>query len=325
MDTIDLPAGRWSSEGIRAGEITDAWQAALSSGYRAWEVPQRLAPGFSARMRLQALSALRLVECVCSPCTGRRHAPQLRQDQEPYLGVQITRQGLEHFRIGDEVHSIGAGDIVFWSSDRAMEFEVREPLHKITLMLPWRMLDGHLPQRQPFAGARLSGREGLGTNVFSHKQALAANGEAVAPQQAAGLQRATLELIAAALASAHGAAVPLLSERYLQTVQQYILDHLHETELSLEKVARANRISLRYLHRLFERTGCSASGWIQQRRLERCQEALQDPAFRHCSIAAIAARWGFNDAAHFSRVFKAHAGRPPSRMRAAGNERKTSD
>jgi AraC-like DNA-binding protein len=317
MDPIELPAGRWSSEGIHPGELRDAWQAALSRGYRAWEVPRRLAPGFAARMRQQEVSALRLVECVCSPCSGRRQQRQLRQDDEPYLGVQITHRGVERFRIGDEAHSVGPGDIVLWSSDRAMEFEVREPLHKTTLMIPWRMLESHLPQHGPFAGARLSGRAGIGTIVFGHIQALADHGHAVGPQQAAGLQRATLELVAAAVASAEGGVGACLSERYLQAVQRYILDHLHEADLSLERVARANRISLRYLHRLFERTGQSASSWIQRRRLERCREALQDPAQRHCSVAAIAARWGFNDAAHFSRIFKAHAGRPPSRWRQA--------
>ncbi|MBL6749270.1 MAG: helix-turn-helix domain-containing protein [Nevskia sp.] len=313
----NFPAGRWSSEGIGSAELTDAWQAALSAGYRSWEVPRRLAPGFSARMRQQDVSALRVVECVCSPCTGRRLGRQLRQDQEPYLGVQVTRQGLEHFRIGDQALAIAAGDIVFWSSDRATEFEVMEPLHKITLMVPWRMLEQHLPRGAPFAGARLDGRRGIGTIVAAHIQALAAQGEAVNPQQRAGLQRATLELIAAAMASVDGEGSTRLSERYLQSVQRYILDHLHEADLSLERIARANRISLRYLHRLFEQTGRSVSSWIQQRRLERCREALLDPAFRHCSIAAIAARWGFDDAAHFSRIFKAHAGLPPSRLREA--------
>lgn len=316
MGMIDLPAARWSTDGIRPGELTEAWQAALSGGYRSWEVPRRLAPGFAARMRQQDISGIKLVECICSPCAGRRQGRQLRQDDERYLGVQITRRGLEHFRIGNDAVTIGAGDLVLWSSDRAMEFEVQEPLHKITLMIPWHLLAGHLPRHSPFAGCKLDGREGIGPILFSHVQALAAHGGGVGHQQAVALQRATIELIAAVVAGA-GEAIPArLSERYLKAVQRYILDHLHQADLNLGGIARANRISLRYLHRLFEGGGQSVSSWILQRRLERCRDALHDPAFRHCTIAAIAAQWGFHDPAHFSRAFKAYAGCNPSRFRA---------
>jgi AraC-like DNA-binding protein len=42
---------------------------------------------------------------------------------------------------------------------------------------------------------------------------------------------------------------------------------------------------------------------------------LEDPALRHRGVAVLAARWGFFDAAHFSRVFRQHYGYPPSQRR----------
>ena len=36
---------------------------------------------------------------------------------------------------------------------------------------------------------------------------------------------------------------------------------------------------------------------------------------RHRSVAALAARWGFFDTAHFSRVFRQYHGYPPSQVR----------
>jgi AraC-like DNA-binding protein len=59
------------------------------------------------------------------------------------------------------------------------------------------------------------------------------------------------------------------------------------------------------------------AGWIRERRLERCRRALLDPALRHWSVSAIAAHWGFVDAAHFSRVFRAAYGLPPAEYRLA--------
>jgi AraC-like DNA-binding protein len=44
---------------------------------------------------------------------------------------------------------------------------------------------------------------------------------------------------------------------------------------------------------------------IRQRRLERCHADL---AGTDHTVAAVAARWGFADPAHFSRLFKARYG-----------------
>ena len=49
--------------------------------------------------------------------------------------------------------------------------------------------------------------------------------------------------------------------------------------------------------------------------LEAVRRDLEDPALLHRSVAALAARWCFVDAAHFSRAFSASYGFPPSQAR----------
>jgi transcriptional regulator GlxA family with amidase domain len=60
----------------------------------------------------------------------------------------------------------------------------------------------------------------------------------------------------------------------------------------------------------------SVSGYIRQERLAAVRRDLENPALAHRSVAALAARWCFVDAAHFSRVFRESYGFPPSRARA---------
>ncbi|GAA2788117.1 hypothetical protein GCM10010470_23340 [Saccharopolyspora taberi] len=55
--------------------------------------------------------------------------------------------------------------------------------------------------------------------------------------------------------------------------------------------------------------------WIRQRRLERCRRDLTNPHLRQRPVHAIAARWGFTDPAHFSRIFRAAYGLSPSDYR----------
>ena len=58
------------------------------------------------------------------------------------------------------------------------------------------------------------------------------------------------------------------------------------------------------------------STWIRTRRLEQCRRDVLDPVLADRPVAGIAARWGFVDAAHFSRAFKTAYGVSPSEYRA---------
>ena len=98
-------------------------------------------------------------------------------------------------------------------------------------------------------------------------------------------------------------------------IHAFIQEHLGDPELSPAAIAAANHISLRLLHKLFQEQGQTVAGWIRARRLERCRRDLLDPAQAACPVAAVAARWGFRSAIHFSRLFRATYGLPPHEYR----------
>lgn len=100
-------------------------------------------------------------------------------------------------------------------------------------------------------------------------------------------------------------------------IRAFIEAHLGDPDLAPAHIAAACGITTRQLHRLFEVTQWSSRSWIRQQRLQRCQADLQDPAMSHLSITQIAFRWGFNDAAHFSRVFRETFDVSPTDLRKA--------
>jgi AraC-like DNA-binding protein len=98
-------------------------------------------------------------------------------------------------------------------------------------------------------------------------------------------------------------------------VIEYVRAHLDDLRLSRSSIAAAHHMSARTLDRLFADQPWSVSGLIRHERLEAARRDLEDPAKRHRGVAVLAARWGFFDAAHFSRVFRQHYGYPPSQQR----------
>ncbi|MEF9887251.1 helix-turn-helix domain-containing protein [Streptomyces sp. P9-A4] len=131
-------------------------------------------------------------------------------------------------------------------------------------------------------------------------------------EHVSGILRTLLrETAAAGTATAGG---PGGATRTLERILAYIDDRLAE-DLSPGAVAAAHHISVRQLHVLFRESGVTVGDHVRQRRLERIRRDLVDPALAHLPAYALAARWGFGEASHFSRVFRAEFGLSPRAVR----------
>ena len=103
----------------------------------------------------------------------------------------------------------------------------------------------------------------------------------------------------------------------------YIHAHLYDPDLSPAQIARACRITTRYLHYLFSDGEETVTRYILARRLEASSQALLADSQRGRTVTAIAFDHGFNSATHFGRVFRAHFGMTPREYRAgAASERR---
>ncbi|MEM9030139.1 MAG: helix-turn-helix domain-containing protein [Pseudomonadota bacterium] len=96
-------------------------------------------------------------------------------------------------------------------------------------------------------------------------------------------------------------------------LRRYIEDNLGDPTLSIERICGAVGISRSALQRTFAKDG-GVGRFVLRRRLE---EALQDLSRRMPErgvVVAVAERWAFHDAAHFSRQFKQHFGFRPGEV-----------
>jgi AraC-like DNA-binding protein len=86
----------------------------------------------------------------------------------------------------------------------------------------------------------------------------------------------------------------------LRRVRTYIDDHIGE-RISLDELASQAGVSRFHFARQFRlSTGESAMGYLRRMRIERSKSILQT---RGSTIAEVAARLGFSDQSHFTRIF----------------------
>ena len=102
----------------------------------------------------------------------------------------------------------------------------------------------------------------------------------------------------------------------------YIHAHLYDPDLSPAQIARACRITTRYLHYLFSDGEETVARYILGRRLEAASQALLTESQRGRTVTAVAFDHGFNSATHFGRVFRAQFGMTPREYRARSSERR---
>jgi len=100
----------------------------------------------------------------------------------------------------------------------------------------------------------------------------------------------------------------------LRAALAYIAAHFNDPGLSLESVARSQRISSRYLQRLMESVGTSFTAHVNTLRLQKAF-ALLTEAGRMGRISDVALEVGFSGISHFNRLFRAHFGDTPSGIR----------
>ncbi|MEU9134078.1 helix-turn-helix domain-containing protein [Kitasatospora sp. NPDC048540] len=168
-------------------------------------------------------------------------------------------------------------------------------------------------------GLMARGSDGIGSLISQFLTMLADPGEA--PHLVTGnhLARSVADLVALMVTDLLQRENPTpvsATAETLTRIRSYIEENLMDPKLSPKSIARANYISVRYLHKLFQHGDVTVGQWVRLRRLEACRRELGQSRHGQDSVAAIAHRWGFVNPSHFSRVFRATYGFSPSEWQA---------
>ncbi|GGK27720.1 AraC family transcriptional regulator [Streptomyces camponoticapitis] len=259
-------------------------------------------------------------ETVISPWSAERTQKLVRRsDPEKYL-LGVVRTGTCGFSRGSRETTLGAGDLILIDSSQPFRARRESGTHEI-LVLPKAVLPLSAAEVAPLLAGRLSGREGIGAVLSRCLHEITSPGIRDRAADIVRLLDTALELLTTMLAhelhSLHAVPPESRQRALLARVHTFIHQHLGDPELSPRTVADAHHVSLRQLQQALAVTGTTPAALIRRKRLQQCRRALADPGLSRRTIHAIAARWGFTDHAHFSRLFRATYGASPSEYRAS--------
>ncbi|TXS38826.1 AraC-like ligand-binding domain-containing protein [Streptomyces sp. OR43] len=274
---------------------------------------------FDARIATNRLGYLQVSSMEADAEHVSRTPALIARSSEALVAVGVQISGTATFIQDGRRAEVGEGDLVVCDRSRPYSFDYPQRFATHVFQLPRRMLGVPDSDLREVTGHAIGTRHGFGAVLLPFLASLAASPDAYPPAVADRLAGHVVDLFATLITErAHPSgteAEDTARSHLLLRVRDHINRHLGDPDLSPESIARAHRISTRYLHRLFEGEGTTVGRLIQKRRLEECGRELARRGRTAPTVSAVAQRWGFVNPAHFSRVFRAVYGVSPREWR----------
>ncbi|WP_436533343.1 helix-turn-helix domain-containing protein [Actinoplanes sp. HUAS TT8] len=311
----------FDSSAIPVPDRLEAFRSMVDTWTISTEIYSPQASAFTARFGAMSLGTVQVTALSYTSLKSSRPARLIRRSDPEYYQVGFIHAGGQGIDQHDRRAVLRPGDLVIYDSSHPFEASAigeTSPAESVVLHFPRHLLPLPGAQVARLCARPLPGTSGLGGLLRQFVGTLIEQHDRQPQPTERDLCRLgdiTIDLATAVMAHHLDQRHPPLHSPsrvlYLR-VLSYIEQNLQRPGLGPAGVADAHRISLRYLHRIFQQHhGSTVNAHIRTRRLEGARRDLIDPRLGHRTIASIAARWGFPRPADFTRAFQKHTGRTP--------------
>jgi AraC-like DNA-binding protein len=304
----------FESRGLPEAERYASWRAAdVASLTRRFDtVPDE---PFAVEMDWLDLGTIGLGSARITAQDWHRRADNVRRDDNDDLVVSIRHRGAAFCDMNGRDVTAPVGSIVL-SDMSQVQGHYSEASFTTGFALPRALAEQILPA----SVRRLHGHvipPEQAALLASHVITLRESARHLPASSAPIIARTIFDLFTVSLAASFGeqpADVEQQDRARVVQLRDTIERHLGSPSLNTARLSRIMGVSRSTLYRLMQDQG-GVQAYIRARRLARIAESLRDPADRQ-TIAALAERWGFCDAAYLGRAFREGYGITPGEYRA---------
>lgn len=303
---------------VGSGECVESFEASASALFAPLRI-RPLRPGpLPNSLRATIAGDVVVTRIRCAPCHVRRSHRLIGSGDRELVKFTLMIAGRAEIEQDGRRCVLTPGDLVNYGTERPYRLTFTDAYDITVVAVPRELLGEHadtLARRTSVAVPTSRGARGM-LGGFFDRMTDVRDADTEGFRGDAG-KHLTDALVSAVLSELTEFA-PDKGEDFADRVLAHCLARLDDPGLTVESVARAHRVSVRYLHKLFDDRSMTLSAWIRRQRLARIRRDLADPAFADRTAAAIAARWGVLDATHLGRGLKAEFGRTAAEIRREG-------
>ncbi|WP_411374596.1 helix-turn-helix domain-containing protein [Arthrobacter sp. MPF02] len=275
--------------------------------------------GFRGQMRSRVLDRMSIVEVTATSHEVHRTPALIAQVHERYFKLNLQLEGTGLLVQDNREAVLRPGDLAIYDTNRPYTLTFEEQARVMVVMFPCDALSLPTDYVGQLAAVRMQA-SGLSGIVGQFIRQLSEKLEVLNGPSGSRLAANALDLVSTMLHAEMDLTPDRMKPQALLavSVREYIEANLSDPLLSPASIAAAHFISTRHLHNVFHESGTTVAGFIRSQRLDGVRRDLRDPLHAGKSVGAVAANWGFLDAAHFSRTFKDAFGVSPSDWRRGG-------
>lgn len=302
----------FDTESLPQAQRYAAWRDAICDVYVNVDVAATSPENYRGFIREAKFGEVVMTDILLSEQRIRRNRQHIaRLDKDCYYLQLIHSGNLTVLQRGSTLRSNAARGAIF-SASELYELQCHGEVRSFYLEIPRDDFASRFDKDRIPVSALINTTQGLGRIATDLCASLAAEGSRLDEGVRAGLGDRLMDMLALTLQSAPGDLPSMdgsVRKARLVSVQNWIETHIGDHDLTLERIAVANGVSLRQLHLLFEGGEMTASEWIWHRRLQLAYDRIARGDGR--SITTIAYDLGFNSSAHFSTMFRRKYGVSP--------------
>ncbi|KJK59111.1 helix-turn-helix domain-containing protein [Saccharothrix sp. ST-888] len=299
-------------------ERAEYWHEAVSHTFIPLDVSLLEAAPAAATITSRQVGALQVSRVQAGPQRVVRSAELIARGGEDHLTLALQHRGTARLEQDGHQVLLRPGSFAISDAGRPFAKELAEPFEFTAFHWPRAAVGVRDEDLRLLTATAFGTGGGTAALAAAYLERLARSADSLEPAVAGRLATTALDLLAVLAHELRGRSVPDAPEAAgatLARVKDHILRHLGDPGLSPERIAAAHHLSVRYLHKLFHFEGVTVARWIQRQRLDMARRDLARPTAGHLTVAAVAGRWGFVSASHFSRAFRSAYGVSPSEWR----------
>jgi len=302
------------SDGVDKNQI---WAQTLSETYFPLSAECHDPMRFEGTLKSWSLGIIGLSEMECDAVKYHRRTTHFANEKDSSLLITIPQKDDVHFDQASRESRCRPGSFLVERGDMPYEFWHGRPNKLWVLKVPTSSVRSRLGATDRLGSLTFDATSGLGSYfvgaVRNTIQCIGGINDTARDMAGQHL----LDLLCLSIRSDDrilDSNSSTIRAAHLQRAEQFIRDNLANPNLNSQLVAESCGISLRYLQRLFAETEHSIVGYIRDKRLTRCDEALR-MANETSTVANIAYKWGFYDQAQFCKHYRTRFGCTPTQTR----------
>lgn len=321
LASTDSSPARWSvnTDTVEAPRRLDYWLSLIGETFNRLECQAFGEEAMSGSIETVRIGAVELTHLRANGQKVRRTASLIAESDDDHVLLQIQREGRCVLQQDGRTAVALPGDLVLYDSVRPYELLFDDLSHDAWILRLTRgQLEAHVGGLQDLTATTLGSGNTAVRTLVAMLGTLHDHVHELHPASVHSMSEAVTSTVAASLRSLPKANVKKasnLASYHLTRVKAFVQKNLRDPDMSIASIAAAMQMSPDSLCRLFRSEPVSLSRWLWQQRLEACRRDLCDVRLARRGVSDIAFSWGFSDAAHFSRSFRAQFGISPRELR----------